>query len=222
MNCQLRARRRVRIQYVHGLEAGPNSFKARCLAKWADVTAPDMATSLWNPFRENAFLGRFLAHMSWSAAAKDVLDRCAAIQKKALADTTDVLVASSCGAAVALQLLVDRAWTGPTVLLCPGHRRILGAPDADALVAAFRALPKKMLRRVVLVHGDADSTVPIQDSRELAKDRARLIEVPGGSHGLGAAAADGLLASVVLEALAKKHGGDQLEGLFLLDGVRAS
>lgn len=220
-NCRPRARRRVRIQYVHGLEAGPNSFKARCLAKWADVTAPDMATSLWNPFRENAFLRRFLTHISWGAAAKDVLDRCVAIQREALAEP-DVLVASSWGAAVALQLLVDRAWTGPTVLLCPGHRRILGAPDADALVAAFRALPKKTLRRVVLVHGDADATVPIRDSRELAKDRARLIEVPGGSHGLGAAAADGLLAYVALEALAKKHGGDQLEGLFLLDGVLVS
>ena len=113
-----RKQRRIKIHYVHGLEAGPNAFKARCLAKLGDVTSPAMATSLWNPFCENAFLGRFLAHLSWGAAARDVLDRCVAIQKDALAEP-DVLVASSWGAAVALKLLVDRAWTGPTVLLCP-------------------------------------------------------------------------------------------------------
>ena len=211
-----REQRRIQIHYVHGLEAGPKAFKARCLAKVGAVTAPDMGTSLWNPFCANAFLGRFLAHLSWGAAARDVLDRCVAIQKDALA-APDVLVASSWGAAVALKLLVDRAWTGPTVLLCPGHRRLLAQKDADALVTAFRALPKKTLRRVVLVHGTADATVPIADSRELAADRARLVEVPGGSHGLGAAAADGLLASVVLDALAKKYGSGRLREVFLLD-----
>ena len=185
------------------------------MAKVGAVTAPDMATSLWNPFCENAFLGRFLSHFSWGAAARDVLDRCVGIQKDALAEP-DVLVASSWGAAVALKLLVDRAWTGPSVLLCPGHRRLLASQDADALVTAFRALPKKTLRRVVLVHGTADATVPIEDSRELAADRARLVEVPGGSHGLGAAAADGLLSSVVLDALAKKYGSGRLGEVFLL------
>ena len=211
-----RKQRRIKIHYVHGLEAGPNAFKARCLAKLGDVTSPAMATSLWNPFCDNAFLGRFLAHLSWGAAARDVLDRCFVIQKDALSEP-DVLVASSWGAAVALKLLVDRAWTGPTVLLCPGHRRLLASQDADALVTAFRALPKKTLRRVVLVHGTADATVPIEDSRELAADRARLVEVPGGSHGLGGAAADGLLSSVVLDALAKKYGSGRLGEVFLLD-----
>ena len=57
-----RKQRRIKIHYVHGLEAGPKAFKARCLAKVGDVTSPAMATSLWNPFCENAFLGRFLAH----------------------------------------------------------------------------------------------------------------------------------------------------------------
>ena len=102
-------------------------------------------------------------------------------------------------------------------MLCPGHRRLLSSQDADALVTAFRALPKKTLRRVVLVHGTADATVPIADSRELSADRARLVEVPGGLHGLGAAAADGLLSSVVLDALAKKYGSDRIGELFLLD-----
>ena len=206
----------MKIHYVHGLEAGPQAFKARCLAEVGAVKAPDMATSLWNPFCANTFLGRFLAHLSWGAAARDVLDRCVAIQKDALSEP-DVLVASSWGAAVALKLLVDRAWTGPTVLLCPGHRRLLASQDADALVTAFRALPKKTLRRVVLVHGTADATVPIADSRELAADRAKLVEVPGGSHGLGAAAAEGLLSSVVLDVLAKKYGAGRIGELFLLD-----
>jgi len=211
-----RGQRRMKIHYVHGLEAGPKAFKARCLAEVGAVTAPAMATSLWNPFCANAFLGRFLSHFSWGAAARDVLDRCVVIQKDALSEP-DVLVASSWGAAVALKLLVDRAWTGPTVLLCPGHRRLLSSQDADALVTAFRALPKKTLRRVVLVHGTADATVPIADSRELATDRARLVEVPGGSHGLGEAAADGLLSSVVLDALAKKYGAERVGEVFLLD-----
>jgi pimeloyl-ACP methyl ester carboxylesterase len=103
------------------------------------------------------------------------------------------------------------------VLLCPGHRRLLSSQDADALVTAFRALPKKTLRRVVLVHGTADATVPIADSRELATDRARLVEVPGGSHGLGAAAAEGLLSSVVVDVLAKKYGAGRVGEVFLFE-----
>jgi len=65
--------------------------------------------------------------------------------------------------------------------------------------------------------GRVDATVPIADSRELAADRARLVEVPGGSHGLGTAAADGLLSSVVLDALAKKYGAGRLGEVFLFE-----
>ena len=148
-----RKQRRIKIHYVHGLEAGPNAFKARCLAKVGDVTSPDMATSLWNPFCENAFLGRFLAHLSWGAAARDVLDRCVRVQKDALAEP-DVVVASSWGAAVALKLLVDRVWTGPTVLLCPGHRRLLSLCRRWPLVvfpAAGYSLSLTRSRQAVLI-----------------------------------------------------------------------
>ena len=159
-----------------------------------------------------------------AAASRDSLERCAAIQAEALAKgpPPDVLLASSWGAAVALKLLADRAWTGPALLLCPGHRKLLGADDAEALVDAVAALPRKTLRHVKLLHGAADAVVPIADSRELAR-RARvpLVELPGGTHGLGAATADGTVAREALSVLAARHErtGAALGGMFFLDGV---
>ena len=94
------------------------------------------------------------------------------VQREALTKhAVDVVLGSSYGGAVALELLRLGAWRGPTVLLCPAHE----------LVAKriHRPLQRSTLRGdVCVVHGTRDQTVPIRDSRALVHEsQATLIEV---------------------------------------------
>ena len=132
------ARRRVRILYAHGLEAGPGGFKVRALGAWADVNAPNMEVSLYNPFPANSLLRNYvLGGFDAGAAARASLAGCVAIQERALAagaHTCDVLVASSWGGAVALALLASGSWAGPAAPRRARRRRprrpSRGAPTA--------------------------------------------------------------------------------------------
>ena len=56
--------------------------------------------------------------------------------------------------------------------------------------------------------GSEDETVPLEDSRALAAAAGfRLIEIEGGSHGLGSVAADGSLCEYVRQAAATRAAG---------------
>lgn len=73
------------------------------------------------------------------------------------AQEPDVLVGSSFGGAVALAILQRGLYTGPTLLLAPAYRHY-GLPGR---------IPEGV--RVLVVHGTRDETIPVDDSRELAK-----------------------------------------------------
>ena len=121
----------VRIQFAHGLESSPRGSKARILAEHFDATTPEMDT------------GDFEA--------------CVAVHATALRSfRPDVLVGSSFGGAVAVELLRRALWRGPTLLLAQAALR--RRPDAR--------LPESVA--VWLVHGLRDELIDPDDSRRLA------------------------------------------------------
>lgn len=198
------------VHYCHGLESGPNGFKVRQLRQHFSVYAPDMKMSLWNPTCVNSF-ARHLLSWRWPAEAlTDSFEACIEVQRTALRDgTPDVLVGSSWGGAVAAALVAEGTWEGPLVLLCPAlcmRERWVGQPSgraelsASAIISRIAALSPEVKARAVIVHGDADATVPIDDSRELSRTTGiRMVDVVGGSHGLGEFVVAGHLAKVVRE-----------------------
>ncbi len=111
------------------------------------------------------------------------------------------VVGSSNGGGLAVRLLAEGAWAGPTVLLCP-------AQDKTASLALrrpprLRELPREVQARVLVVHGDADDIVPVAHSRALTEaSLARLEVIPGGDHRLGAHATAPALAAWVSEVRA--------------------
>ncbi len=158
--------------FFHGLESGPGGTKARWLAERYGAVTPDLGTST--------------ALLEGLGAAR-LLDLALERARTALvAVAPGVVVGSSFGGAVALSLLGEGRWSGPTVLLAP----------ASQLGSRRLALPAGA--RVVVIHGELDDTVPVEHSRELVRGTgAKLLVVPGGDHRLDAVLSDGTLAAVI-------------------------
>jgi fermentation-respiration switch protein FrsA (DUF1100 family) len=136
-----------------------------------------------------------------------VVRRSVGVQRRALAARRiDVVVGSSFGGAVALWLLANGAWSGPTVLLCPAHQlvaRRCGWPPPT-----LASLPIDS-SRVVVVHGRADTTVPVAHSHALVEgSRARLVLVDD-DHRLAASATPERFAEWVALAQGRRLGRTQ-------------
>ena len=163
--CTLQHVSQLRVQFIHGLEGSPHGAKARLLAKHFCAFTPAMDT------RDFA--------------------ACVEVQAAALRSfRPDVLVGSSFGGAVAVELLRAGLWRGPTLLLAqaavkrdPGARLPEGVP-------------------VWLVHGRRDDIVDPEDSRALAQtgtaSLVQLIEVDD-DHPLHATVRGGRLSELVRE-----------------------
>ena len=119
-----RSRRNLLVHYVHGLESGPNGFKARVLRKDFEVAAPDMEMSLWNPFKQHSAARNVLRRMvslqsvAIEGALQDSFQQCIEVQKNALPtagkqEQEVVLVGSSWGGAVACALVALDLFRGP-------------------------------------------------------------------------------------------------------------
>ncbi|MBW2289682.1 MAG: hypothetical protein JRG90_17910 [Deltaproteobacteria bacterium] len=159
---------RPRVQFVHGLEGSPQGAKARLFAAHFEACTPPMDTADF--------------------------DACVSLQAEVLRDfMPDVLVASSFGGAVAVELLRRGAWRGPTLLLAQAAvRRDPGV-----------RLPSEVL--VWLVHGRDDALIDVEDSRVLAStgdpEWVCLFEVDD-DHALHATVKNGRLLGIVRELLA--------------------
>jgi pimeloyl-ACP methyl ester carboxylesterase len=134
----------LRVQFIHGLESSPQSTKALLLAEHFESLTPAMDTA--------DFAG------------------CVALQRDVLEEfRPDVLIGSSFGGAVAVELLQRGYWRGPTLLL--------------AQAALRRGQPARLPDAVPIwiVHGSRDEIVAPEDSRLLAAAGSprwvRLIEV---------------------------------------------
>jgi len=158
----------IRVQFIHGLEGSPQGSKARLFDEHFDAYTPSMPT--------------------------EDFEASVLVQTEAIASFgPEIVVGSSFGGAVAVELLKRGLWTGPTLLLAQAAYRY----DPDAL------LPKGV--PVWIVHGLGDTLIDIEDSRRLAATGdpglVRLIEVDD-DHPLHASVESGALIEWV-KALAR-------------------
>jgi hypothetical protein len=158
----------TRVQFIHGLEGSPQGAKARLLAEHFDCRTPAMDTSDF--------------------------EACVALHAEVIRSfTPDLLIGSSFGGAVAVELLRRGAWRGRTLLLA--QAALKRNPDAR--------LPEDVT--VWIVHGTRDHLVDLEDSRRLASTgtagRVRFFEVED-DHSLHASVADGRLVEWVRELAA--------------------
>ena len=215
------------VLFAHGLESGPHGRKVRLLTEAGFTVVADrmpcgtpavlqdpvvlvaaaataaaviavarLGGALWLSLA--VIVAVVTAPIARAALARRVLRRSVAVQRRALArHRVDVVVGSSFGGAVALELVRSGAWTGPTVLLCPAH--CLVAHRARQVPPSLRALPPEQAAHVVVVHGRADAIVPIAHSQELVAGTAARLVVVDDDHRLTATAtADNLAGWIAL------------------------
>jgi hypothetical protein len=174
----------ARIVFLHGLEGSPSGHKPTWLrAAGFEVVAPVLETAAlvpllrpgMPPLPPSAFGGAL-------AAARQAL---------AVADP-DVLVGSSFGGGLAVELLAAGAWRGPLVLLAPAARLLFGR---DRLPAGHG--------RALVLHGRDDEVVPVQDSLELAARSPGEVQLwlVEDDHRLAASVDAGVLGRLVRAAL---------------------
>lgn len=140
----------------------------------------------------------------WTARGEEVTrqavctsyEQCVEVQRRALATfKPDVLLGSSWGGAITLELMLRGHWRGPAVLLAPAfhaaHRRM--GLDASARLEGFDGAS-----RTLIFHDPTDDTVPLADSERLsAQTGTELRAVSAGGHRLMGLLTDGQLAGAL-------------------------
>ena len=186
-----------------------NSFMRSVLRLWQPWVAivlllGALPVSLWaNPWSGvamgvGAIVWGRIRWKSWVALAiSKSLAACVDIQRGALAEhEIDVVVGSSWGGAVSIELLIAAHWSGPTLLLAPAWQKVQERIDAERVPAVYARL-QALSAPIHVLHAPEDDVVPFEDSQRMAGGRIGLTSVPGGGHRLLPTLTDGTLLKAV-------------------------
>ena len=137
---------------------------------------------------------------SWVALAiGKSLAACVDLQRQALAEhEIDVIVGSSWGGAVSIELLIAAHWSGPTLLLAPAWQKVQDRIDPER-VSGVNARLQALSAPIHILHAPDDDVVPFAHSQRLASGRIGLTPVSGGGHRLLSTLKDGTLLAAVQE-----------------------
>ena len=151
----------------------------------------------------NAYSCPAMPHVDLGPQLESCFNACIETQRAAIKEFKPTLVvASSFGAAVCIQLILEGTWTGPTLLLACAHK-LIGKMIEKEGGRTFEMPRLPAGAPILILHGRQDVVVPIEDSRELYtnavdKERVKMVEVDD-THGLRKQVQEDLLKDYVNE-----------------------
>lgn len=145
----------------------------------------------WLKLRKDFILARSLAKS---------FEACVEIQQEAIRlEQPDIILGSSWGGAIAVELMRRGHWNGATILLAPAVHRVWNKIGPGEDVAIARQL-KDRGAKTIIFHDPSDATVPFEDSVKLAQEaNFELRAVDGGGHRLMGLVQSGQLATSLRE-----------------------
>ena len=160
--------------YLHGLEAKPWGTKGAWMTRTYGGSGPELPSATGEP---DAFAKS-------CAVARDAVAR----------EQPSLIVGSSFGGAVLMQLQLDGVWAGPSVFLAQAAIR-LGVCDASGRVPDGVS--------AIFIHARADDVVPFADSQAITDNSGPLVQLwpTHGDHRLHHITEDGTLQRAVDELL---------------------
>lgn len=142
-----------------------------------------------------------MRHRAWmKQALVRSFENCVELQEEAIrAHQPDIIVGSSWGGAVTMELIRRGAWTGPAILLAPAYHSVglrAGWRDLDVREEELRM--KSRSQRIALIHDPTDDVVPYAHSLDLVgHSDIDFKSVSGGGHRLLGYLDDGRLDSLI-------------------------
>ena len=130
-----------------------------------------------------------------SNALQQSMEQCVDVQRGAINKyKPDLLIGSSWGGGVAMELLTRELWIGPTILLCPyyvGYRKYVHFKQSNMSLDEFYEnvleLKLKNDKKHLIVHGSIDEVISIDDSKmiqEINPNSFDLKVIPNDNHRL--------------------------------------
>lgn len=190
----------MKVLFLHGLEGSATGQKPTWLrAAGYDVVAPTLDTSVLIAHLEalRSSVDEALRHdhlhepLSIPSSTWTVPLATASAALREHPDV-DVVVGSSFGGGLALELVRLGRWSGPVVVLAPAGRKLFG-------ITSVR-VPK-----LAILHGRRDDVVPLADSVALANDVDAddvILRVVDDDHRLSASVARGLMGMLIEQVTA--------------------
>jgi len=119
------------------------------------------------------------------------IDRSVEIQAKAIEEfQPDIIVGASWGAFVALICASRRIYIGPQLLLAPPLKLVLdklGDLNGSRWQDFCKSISAEVAQRILVIHGDQDTTVPVLHSQLLSASTGIELRVISGDHRLNSA-----------------------------------
>jgi len=182
-----------RVMFLHGLESGPTGSKARKLqSHLKHVLVPDLYMSVFDWNKKNSAIRNW---MSLSRSMELCVGEAVGAIRAEFGEGAEgdgrirselIIVGSSWGGALGLKLLsLHNIHPYKTVLLAPALS-VTGGFKAWFWPAWQPASLPNDGTDVIVYHGDADETVPVEGSRVLKSTFPKVTyhELPGGDHRL--------------------------------------
>ena len=175
----------MKLLFLHGLEGSPRGQKPSWLRNAGhEVIAPDLDTSAVRTHLEGWNAGGRpdvpMPPATWSIPLSTAQ---AALSTPGI----DVVVGSSFGGGLAMELVRLGRWRGPLLLLAPAGRKLFGISTVE-------------VSRLAILHGRHDDVVPLADSIALARDAHAdaTIRIVNDDHRLTASVAAGLMGELLV------------------------
>tara|TARA_B100001123_G_scaffold447556_1_gene605476 strand:+ start:1257 stop:1829 length:573 start_codon:yes stop_codon:yes gene_type:complete len=161
----------MKVMFLHGLEGSPEGLKATYLCEKYNAVVPKLDMSelirLKGDSKNWSLVDRY--DILWASRIPLRQVREAITENK-----PDIIVGSSMGGALLAKMIIENAWSGPSVFLASASKMMFDISKVSPATG----------KKCRWIHGSMDDVVPLDDSIDISKASGGSLEVIDDDHRL--------------------------------------